>query len=123
MAFVVGRSCARRNKGTGMGFPKLMYLLGVGCLILAPFTGITVVGAAAFFVIGWIADQYSYPSLPPAPGSEDALMKKNVQVIDERAPDDRAHKKCSFCAEIIKAEAKICRFCGRDVPINSPADN
>jgi len=34
----------------------LMYLCGFVCLVLAPFTGITVVGAAAFFVIGWIID-------------------------------------------------------------------
>ncbi len=34
----------------------LMYLLGFICLVLAPFTGISVVGAAAFFVIGWIID-------------------------------------------------------------------
>ena len=33
-----------------------MYALGFLCLFLAPFTGITVVGAAAFFVIGWICD-------------------------------------------------------------------
>ena len=33
-----------------------MYFCGFICLILAPFTGITVVGAAAFFVIGWIID-------------------------------------------------------------------
>ena len=28
--------------------------LGTICLILAPFTGITVVGAAAFFVIAYV---------------------------------------------------------------------
>jgi len=33
-----------------------MYLLGFICLVLAPFTGFTVVGAAAFFVIGWILE-------------------------------------------------------------------
>lgn len=35
---------------------QLMYLLGFISLLLAPFTGITIVGAAAFFVIGWIID-------------------------------------------------------------------
>jgi hypothetical protein len=32
----------------------MLYLLGFICLFLAPFTGITVVGAAAFFIIAWI---------------------------------------------------------------------
>lgn len=40
-----------------MNFSGLMYILGLISLVLAPFTGITVVTAAAFFLIGWIADQ------------------------------------------------------------------
>jgi len=36
---------------------SLMYFLGVVSLILAPFTGVTVVTAAAFFVIGYIFDR------------------------------------------------------------------
>ncbi|WP_286306717.1 hypothetical protein [Polynucleobacter sp. HIN5] len=40
-----------------MSLATLMYFCGIVSLILAPFTGITVVTAAAFFVIGWIFDQ------------------------------------------------------------------
>jgi hypothetical protein len=39
-----------------MNFTSVMYICGFISLILAPFTGITVVTAAAFFVIGWISD-------------------------------------------------------------------
>lgn len=37
-----------------MSFSDVMYALGYISLFFAIFTGITVVTAAAFFVIGWV---------------------------------------------------------------------
>lgn len=39
--------------------------------------------------------------------------KQHVETLDEMTSGQR---KCPFCAELIKAEAKICRFCQRELP-------
>jgi hypothetical protein len=41
-----------------------------------------------------------------------ALMSNEVQ---KQPLAQAAEKKCPWCAEMIKLEAKICRFCGREV--------
>ena len=37
-----------------------------------------------------------------------------------RERNDREERECPFCAERILKEAKICRFCGREVPAVTP---
>jgi hypothetical protein len=43
------------------------------------------------------------------------LLKQDQRELEERAVSQGDSRKCPHCAEIIKAEAKVCRFCGRDV--------
>jgi|SRR6267143_948284 hypothetical protein len=44
--------------------------------------------------------------------------RKQQEAMQIAAGDAR---KCPFCAEMIKREATVCRFCGRDMPAAPPA--
>ena len=45
-----------------------------------------------------------------------ALVKPNQKGMEQDAIQAGEHKKCPFCAELVKAEAVVCRFCGKDLP-------
>jgi predicted amidophosphoribosyltransferase len=49
-------------------------------------------------------------ALPPA-----LLLRPEVKVV-ERQQLAQGLKKCPFCAEMIKRDAKVCRYCGRELP-------
>lgn len=42
------------------------------------------------------------------------IMKPENKTIEINELNDGTRKKCKFCAELIKTEAMVCRFCGRE---------
>lgn len=39
----------------------------------------------------------------------------NRKVMESRALESGELKRCPHCAELIRADANVCRYCGRDV--------
>lgn len=60
---------------------------------------------------------YSPPPLPPSTSqptvSRGLAVIADTPPIPASVPDTRL---CPFCAETIRAQATVCRFCGRDLP-------
>jgi len=67
------------------------------------------------FVVWWI-----YGSLLFIVALPHALLKKPDAKAIEQQQLTAGGKKCQHCAEIIKADAKVCRYCGRDVVPPTP---
>jgi hypothetical protein len=60
----------------------------------------------------WIYGTYLFiVALPHA-----LLMKPSVQAIEREKLASGDSRRCPFCAEIVKRQAVVCRYCGRDLP-------
>lgn len=44
------------------------------------------------------------------------VMKSNQEVLEQEALRSGRMRECPHCVELIKREANVCRYCGRDVP-------
>jgi|GEM_PF-1389544 len=98
-------------------------ILALSWLVLSPGNSYVMLGALALGILpaylaykkgrnfGWwwlYGAALFLAALPHA-----LLLRPDVQVLSCRMAG-QGLKKCPYCAEMIKAEAKVCRFCGRE---------
>jgi hypothetical protein len=48
------------------------------------------------------------------------IVSENTRSVEDQAVASGSSRKCPSCAELIKFEAIVCRFCGRDAPPVNP---
>ncbi len=83
----------------------VLLLLGLGGLI--PVKIASERNLAGSPLLWWIAGMLLFPiTLLVA-----IFMKPDPQAVEEKALSSGTEKKCPKCAELVKAEAKVCRFC------------
>lgn len=85
-------------------------LIIAACLGVIP--GIVASNKGYSFVGWWIFGAALFVVALPM-----ALILRPNEVGLTRSASQRGERKCPHCAEFIKSEASVCRFCGRDVSL------
>lgn len=88
----------------------------VGIFIVAMLIGLIPAaiaqGKGRSFFVWWIYGALIFIVALP----HSLLMKADAKLVDARAIEGGDKKKCPKCAELIRQEASVCRFCGNDFP-------
>lgn len=117
------------------GLVVIFFLMSIFGLITALMAGNRGRSAFGWFIFGFIFSFLPMILLVLMPNLEEEKRKAKENYELRVKADEEAHrrrlaeielkqaavqvhntKECPFCAETIKEAAKVCRFCGKDIP-------
>lgn len=83
----------------------IWFLCGIASSVIASNKGYS---AGSWFLIGFLFGPLAVLAV--------LTKSKSNDEVENQALKDGSAIKCPFCAETIKAEARVCKHCGRDIP-------
>lgn len=98
----------------GLGFIALGIIDNMEILIIAAIIGVipaVIARNKGRGFVGW----WIYGALLFIVALPHALLIKPDQAAIEKRQLDEGMKKCPFCAEMVKVDAKVCRYCSREL--------
>lgn len=88
-----------------MGWLIIWALFGIVCAVIANNNGRSGFG---WFLIGFLLGPFGLILA--------LVVGKNTEVLEKASLKSGEMRKCPFCAELVKSEAKICRYCQNELP-------
>lgn len=82
----------------------------VGALIIGIIPAFIAQNKGRSFVLWWIYGALLFIVALP----HSLIMKSDIKALEEKLLSE-GMKKCPFCAEMVKEDAKVCRYCSRDL--------